>query len=38
MIHNDQNISIIQQFLYLKRCLTGDAANVIPSLETISDS
>ena len=38
MIHNDQNIPIIQKFLYLKGCLTGDAANVISSLETTSDN
>ncbi|XP_051167313.1 uncharacterized protein LOC127285374 [Leptopilina boulardi] len=34
MCHNNQSISPIQKFHYLKACLTGEAAEVISSLET----
>ncbi|XP_033225903.1 uncharacterized protein LOC117178585 [Belonocnema kinseyi] len=38
MIHNDLDLPIIQKFHYLKGSVTGDAANIIASLETTSEN
>ena len=38
MIHNDDDLPTSQKFHYLKGCLTGDAANIIASIETTSEN
>ncbi|XP_033231521.1 uncharacterized protein LOC117182536, partial [Belonocnema kinseyi] len=38
MIHNDPDLPTIQKFHYLKGCVTGDAANIISSLETSTEN
>ena len=38
MIHNDPDLPTIQKFHYLKGCVTGDAANIISSLETTTEN
>ena len=38
MIHSDPHIPTIQKFLYLKGSVSGDASNIIASLETTSEN
>ena len=38
VIHNDKDLPTIQKFHYLKDSVTGDAANIIASLETTSEN
>ena len=38
IIHNDNDLPTIQKFHYLKGSVTGDAANIIASLETTSEN
>ncbi|KAF5281923.1 hypothetical protein FQR65_LT14449 [Abscondita terminalis] len=38
LVHEDDNITPIKKLFYLKGCLTGEAANVIASIETFSQN
>ncbi|GJQ66619.1 hypothetical protein Trydic_g4591 [Trypoxylus dichotomus] len=38
LIHNNDNIPMVQKFHYLKSCLKGEATNVIHSLEISADN
>ena len=38
MIHNDLDLTTIQKFHYLKSRLTGNAANILPSLGTTTEN
>ena len=38
MVHNHPDLPATEKFLYLKGCLTGDAANIVASLQTTHEN